>query len=80
MNTPHTRLDASEIERLRAAAYRQVPALRQQALEDAAAAIGRLWQRAWQYVRQRGQHGLGRLAGPMPGCTPGCTPGYAPGR
>lgn len=39
--------DPKELERRRAEAYRQVPLLRQQALEDTARALAGLWRRWW---------------------------------
>jgi len=48
MNTTSSTFDPADIERRRAAAYRQIPALRQQALEDAAQALRNAWRAAWQ--------------------------------
>jgi hypothetical protein len=48
MNTSPSTFDPADIDRQRAAAYRQIPALRQQALEDAAQALAHAWRAAWQ--------------------------------
>jgi hypothetical protein len=55
MNT--ATFDPADIERRRAAAYRQIPALRQQALDDAARALRRAGLKLWRGAA----HGLRTL-------------------
>jgi hypothetical protein len=54
MNTTSSTFDPTDIERRRAAAYRQIPALRQQALEDTAQALRQAWRAVWQRATQGG--------------------------
>jgi hypothetical protein len=47
MTTPRTPFDLADIDRRRVEAYQQIPALRQQARDDAVAALQALWQVVW---------------------------------